>query len=88
MQCGGALIEKIDDRRLCLIRDSNKRSRVSGLLESFGDNNPEMLAGIMNFVVLQRHPVLARRTFFCQVVRVRFETQRIFARNDSDDTGR
>src|SRR5204862_2675612 len=59
--CGvsGALIRKIDYRRLRSIRDSNKRTRVSGLLESFGDNNPEMLPGIMDFVVLQGHSVLA-----------------------------
>ena len=85
---GGALIGKIDYWRLRLISDSNKRSRVSGLLESFGDNNPEMLAGIMNFVVLQGHPVLTGRAFFRQVVRIRFETRRIFTRKDCDNARR
>src|SRR5437762_9662551 len=85
---GSALIRKIDDRRLRLIRDSNKRSRVSGLLESFGDNNPEMLTGVMNFVVLQGYPVLARRTFFRQIVRIRFETRCIFACQNFDHAHR
>src|SRR5207248_10348069 len=67
---GSALIRKIDERRLRLIRDSNKRSRVSGLLESFGENNPEMLSDVMNFRLLQAHADLARRTFLRQILKI------------------
>src|SRR5438093_5296286 len=47
-----------------------------------------MLTGVMNFVVLQWHPVLPGRAFFRQVFRIRFETRHIFAGKKSDDTGR
>src|SRR5436190_23236328 len=47
-----------------------------------------MLTGVMNFVVLQGHPVLSPRTFFRQIVRIRFETRCIFARQNFDHARR
>src|SRR4029453_17722814 len=58
------------------------------LLESFCNDDAQMLPDPVDIVILQWHPRFARRAIFRQVIGIRFESGCIFPCKNADDTRR
>ena len=63
-----AHIRQAHERRFCIVLYAHQRCGMRRLLESFSNDDAEMLPDPIDIVVLQRHTRFARRAVFRQIV--------------------